>query len=160
METETIHIGKGDPVPSTEDPPTSQADVLTWQEANWLIERKIWERGRNGVWQVEKLGHTTAWGRVHPGSPHCSQSTQGQPRMRSQHKLDGTAASHAPHRKDRILSPLPPSPASWATAQKSATMPSMVTEFKPQFLIPAAEDSTRTLTLSPKWPWAEVKTSN
>lgn len=31
------------------------------------------------MWQVEKLGHTTAWGRVHPGSPHSSQSTQGQP---------------------------------------------------------------------------------
>lgn len=79
----------------------------------------------------------------HRGSP--SPRGQWETQMWSQH---------------RILSPLSLSPASWATAQKSATVPSTVTGFKPQFLIPAAEDSTRTLTLSSKWPWAEGETSN
>lgn len=44
METGTIHIDKEDPIPSTEDPPTSQADVLTWQETNKLADK----RGRFG----------------------------------------------------------------------------------------------------------------
>lgn len=94
----------------------------------------------------------------HRGSP--SPRGQWETQMWSQHWRDDTAASHAPHRKDRILSALSPSPTSWAIAQKSATVPSTVTGFKPQFLIPAAEDSTRTLTLSPKCTWVEGETSN
>ena len=81
--------------------------------------------------QVEKLGHATAWGRVHPGSPQAPSQHRGSPRPRgqweakmwNQHWLDGTATSHAPHRKDGTTSTTTTLPPPWATAQKSTTLP-------------------------------------
>lgn len=137
-------------------PPDSSGSYCTDMASSKVpvIQMMIWERGRNEVWQVEKLGHATAWGRVHPGHLHSSLSTRGQTqRPRASEKsscgtstgwiapllrllTEQTGASYHSHH------PTPTLGSSWAIFHLALYR----VETQLQFLITTAEDSVTRMT--------------